>query len=325
MKYFNIDKLVFISRSDANNLLETGSKRILNFVGSTENLTKYSNDRSLMNILFNDLLNKYFFIPTHGMISKKYAANRLESGYKRIGHVIGTCDQLNEYITNTLHVQNLQYKYMIWGQHGLPEISDDYIKFYSGGSAPYHKLSNFYKTDVIYDGLTYPSSEHAFQAQKFIESDRPRFAYGGDLSTWSAFRDYTKIFFRVKKDQISSDVAEAKISWWSKKDNIGIIPKMATDKVRATKLGLTFNDYIKNEQNTKDLFIDILYNKYSKNLYLKKLLLSTDNIYLLEFSRSAKRNCPFWAGIIEKNDEEYVIFGNNAMGKYIMEVRELLR
>ena len=42
------------------------------------------------------------------------------------------------------------------------------INFWSTGKAPFHSLSNFaYIPDGIeFDELVYPSTEHAFQAQK---------------------------------------------------------------------------------------------------------------------------------------------------------------
>lgn len=35
----------------------------------------------------------------------------------------------------------------------------------------YSFLSNFYRCEVVVDGIKYPSSEHAFQAMKFITTD----------------------------------------------------------------------------------------------------------------------------------------------------------
>jgi ribA/ribD-fused uncharacterized protein len=42
----------------------------------------------------------------------------------------------------------------------------------------YRFLSNFWICDVPYDGLTYPSSEHAYQAAKLPKQDRPYLAKG---------------------------------------------------------------------------------------------------------------------------------------------------
>lgn len=35
----------------------------------------------------------------------------------------------------------------------------------------YYFLSNFYKCNITYDGITYPSTEAAFQAQKTLDND----------------------------------------------------------------------------------------------------------------------------------------------------------
>lgn len=37
-----------------------------------------------------------------------------------------------------------------------------------GFGGDYHFLSNFYEAPVAYEGITYPTSEHAFQAAKFF-------------------------------------------------------------------------------------------------------------------------------------------------------------
>lgn len=42
----------------------------------------------------------------------------------------------------------------------------------------YRFLSNFWICDVVYDGLTYPSSEHAYQAAKLPKEDRSMLAKG---------------------------------------------------------------------------------------------------------------------------------------------------
>jgi predicted NAD-dependent protein-ADP-ribosyltransferase YbiA (DUF1768 family) len=67
----------------------------------------------------------------------------------------------------------------------------------------------------------------------------------------------------------------------------------------------------------------ILEKKYSKK-YFSDLLKSTDDIYLLEFDRGAnnkfKNFKSFWGGLIA-ND---TLYGNNKMGKYLMEIRNNL-
>lgn len=72
--------------------------------------------------------------------------------------------------------------------------------------------------------------------------------------------------------------------YWTKKDNDGIITKIATNIKVCKKLGLTRKD---NFLSTDSLWISLLTKKY-KIKEFKKILLSTKNSYLLEYDRSAK-------------------------------------
>jgi hypothetical protein len=47
-------------------------------------------------------------------------------------------------------------------------MQDDPIKFYEG---PYYLLSNFSAHQVLYNGVTYMTSEHAYQVAKFEDPD----------------------------------------------------------------------------------------------------------------------------------------------------------
>lgn len=186
---------------------------------------------------------------------------------------------------------------------------NDHIKFYSGASEPYNKLSNFahIKEGIKVDGLVFPSSEHAFQSFKYIESDRKRFSIDGDLGKLSGF----ELVYDKKE-------AEKKKEWWMKKGNIGIIAKMATNEKIGKKLGLKRID---NFKSTDELWMKILKEKYA-NSEFKSILLNTKNHYLLEFDRGAKRQTlqgtiPFWTGLIEDG----ILYGENKMGNYLMEVR----
>lgn len=38
-------------------------------------------------------------------------------------------------------------------------------------SGKYHFLSNFYPCTIVYEGITYPSTEHAYQAAKTLETE----------------------------------------------------------------------------------------------------------------------------------------------------------
>ena len=189
--------------------------------------------------------------------------------------------------------------------------SESVLNFWSNSKKPFCNLSNFalIPNGIEYDGLIYPSTEHAFQAQKYIESQRYRFSVKGDLGIW----DGLKLVYDSKD-------YEKKYKYWSKKSNIGIIAKMATNEKIGKKLKLIRN---KNFRSTDDLWIKILEKKYSIK-YFNDLLKSTDDIYLLEFDRGSNKKSNtkpvFWGGLISDNR----LYGNNQMGKYIMEIRNKL-
>lgn len=206
----------------------------------------------------------------------------------------------------------------------IPTSLYNYISFFSNAKDPYYKLSNFnhIKDGILYpppnkdirdnprqlksfidnqEGLIYPSVEHAYQAQKYIERDRIRFSINGDLGNWDGFKL----------------IHDKDVNYWKKKDNIGIIAKMATNPKNTKKLGLKINKKFK---CTIDLWLDILILKFQKEYY-KNILLATNNLYLLEFDRRARLRGSEWGGIIE----DRVLYGDNKMGIYIMIIRYLLQ
>ena len=183
--------------------------------------------------------------------------------------------------------------------------NEPYIPFYACGKPPYNMLSNFayIKEGIEYDGLRYISTEHAFQAQKYIKEQRKRFSVEGDLGQLDSGFDLA-----FGKDW------EKKKLFWMKKNNIGIIPKMVTNEKRGLKLGLIRD---KNFVNTSELWFDLLWQKFRIDRF-RKTLTSTGNNYLLEYDRGAERMNPLWSGIIKDGK----LYGTNLMGKYIMYIRE---
>ncbi len=193
----------------------------------------------------------------------------------------------------------------------------EYIKFYSNATSPYNKLSNFYhiKEGIEIDGITYPSSEHAFQAQKYILSDRQRFSIDGDLGKVEP--GFTLVFPELK----DKEKVEKKKKHWMKKENIGIIAKKATSMKVGQKLKLTRLD---NFISTDDLWIKILSKKFNIP-ELRDILVGTGSIYLLEFDKSAKRNADEgkivkWGGLIQDD----ILYGKNVMGIYLMKIRDII-
>ena len=184
---------------------------------------------------------------------------------------------------------------------------DIYLQFWSRASEPWNKLSNFawIKEGIEYDGLVYPSTEHAFQAQKFIRKDRIRFSVDGDIGKVD---DGFALFY-------SDDSVEKKKEFWMKKGNIGILAKMATSNANFSKLKLVLEasyDYKKSNA----LWLDLLALKFEIP-HFKDILLSTESKILLEFDRTATPSswycCKFLDG---------ALVGNNQMGKLIMQVRD---
>lgn len=179
--------------------------------------------------------------------------------------------------------------------------------FGSNAKAPYHLLSNFawIKDGISIDGLRFPSTEHAYQSRKFLE--KKRFSVDGDIGKESGFS-----LFYPKKD------VESKRSYWMKKGNIGILAKLASSNTHSQKLKLT-KDPTFDLFNMKPFWMKILKAKYKIQPF-RDLLLDTKKQYLLEFSRSAKKENSFWAGLIDNG----VLFGQNIMGQYLMEIRDIL-
>lgn len=72
----------------------------------------------------------------------------------------------------------------------------------------YAFLSNFYRATVHYDGLTYPTSEHTYQAHKTFDlSERKRFTVEGDInSPGKAKSEGRKLEMRDDWDKVKDGV-----------------------------------------------------------------------------------------------------------------------
>jgi predicted NAD-dependent protein-ADP-ribosyltransferase YbiA (DUF1768 family) len=189
------------------------------------------------------------------------------------------------------------------------------------------RFSNFHlcSNGVELDGLVYPSSEHAYQAScKFAEADRPHFASGGKLAGF----DGMSLFYPEAAAK-AKDTVTGKTAYWSKKSMVGIIAKLAQGQ--PAKAGLVRTSKLDMDSKCAQ-FKRILLSKYRRHPELKAGLLATGDRYLLEFCKGAKRreltgNEPErWGGIAEEqSDGRWYVFGDNAMGKLMMAVRDELR
>lgn len=207
------------------------------------------------------------------------------------------------------------------------------IKFYSNATPPYNELSNFHYAPFIFSpghmsetmknvyphliewlgvGLIFSSSEHLWQALKSKDKTTfLKFTRGGEFDTMTA-----EFFEKVDK---KADGA-SKVAYWSKKNNVGIVPKMVSTHSR--QLGLTnyeTRDLYLSEDQQQAVWLDILRQKYVQNPSLRKLLRDTGNtVYLLEFDKGAKSTGAYWGGYI---DSDGLLYGQNKMGIYLMLLR----
>ena len=201
------------------------------------------------------------------------------------------------------------------------ELNEYPIFFWSGAKEPYHKLSNFYECRVSFDGITYPSSEHAFQAQRVPLKERHEL-----LSINGLLADFETGFRYFFPRDVTK--ADKKASHWGKKRNIGILAKMLINK--KAKSGESLVDMTSEE--CASVFFKILKAKYTQNEDLKSLLLGTEGRYLLEFDKGAERmkkkgEVCRWGGMVKKIETQELqgfkgrVIGSNQMGTLMMRVR----
>lgn len=124
----------------------------------------------------------------------------------------------------------------------------------------------------------------------------------------------------------SSD-ADAKMKWWMKKQNVGIIPKMAANKTRGKKLAIANRMNYERERPSaaleKRVWLAMLRCKYNQNAAHRAVLLKTRNAKLIEFARGAARanSNEHWGGCVVNGQ----VVGENVMGGYLEEVRTELQ
>lgn len=153
----------------------------------------------------------------------------------------------------------------------------------------YYEFSNFYKTDILYQGKIYPTSEHLYQAMKFMKDPNDKKAM-----------EYADIIRQQSTPNKAFVLANQKTGG-------------------GYKWRLDLNDIIKRYQDVKmrsdweeskiKIMKDILLLKF-KDPKLKKLLLDTGDKIIIEDSPRDS----FW-GIGKKRD------GKNMLGLLLMEVR----
>jgi predicted NAD-dependent protein-ADP-ribosyltransferase YbiA (DUF1768 family) len=238
---------------------------------------------------------------------------------------------------------------------------EDYIYFSSRGKAPWHELSNFASVPLTLtpalvlaspilslvqprllgfvsekEEVIFPSTEHIWQALKARDSATFfAFTVHGTFGSWNpnvfALTVARKIPPKAKKGKKKSITLEefviSKMNQWrtrGNKNNIGIQAKLAANPTYAKPLGLSESQMAYDREHLdaateQNVWLAILRLKFQVP-HFKELLLSTGNAVLVEFDKGATRRHVHWGGMAV----EGAVVGDNAMGKYLMQVRSEL-
>lgn len=197
---------------------------------------------------------------------------------------------------------------------------------YFGSNAGIGAFSNFAKCPEPFEwnGHVWDTAEHAYQAIMKLKhrEDWKRFARGGDLSTLE------KGIPLVFPKDVDKKMRVYRAKQTGRPEMLGIVAKMAVKPQHARRLGIELNIV---DETTIDVvvlgsvFSSILVAKYIANPPFCKLLLDTQDKYLVEFDRGAECEAkagrpPLWAGLISKNDNK--LYGKNLQGLIHMFVRD---
>lgn len=196
-------------------------------------------------------------------------------------------------------------------------VLDNYVYFGSSAKQPNNLLSNFAMCKVVDEenGLVFPSSEHWYCSQKVIASDRKRFTVDGDLGVMTP-----EAFLLIYP---ACTIRDKKFAYWSKKNNIGILAKMAVSTpTMMRRLGLR---PAVSMDETDALWMTLLLAKFRQNPHIRQVLLCTLTAKLVEFDRGAQRNVlkgtpVLWGGLIKEGH----LYGENRMGNLLMKCRTIL-
>lgn len=196
-------------------------------------------------------------------------------------------------------------------RHTRPEFPwcpvdlENTVTFHANASGATGLLSNLRAAKVLWDGREFASAEHAYQASKLVPEQRDQLAVGGRLGGWAGW----------------SLVSSKPTSQWHKKNNVGIIAKLAVGNVkRAHGLGLRLlPDRSHDEAHLEALWREILDSKFRETPALRQQLLDTAPRVLLE---QALRGAPnAWNAQLKDGQMR----GGNRMGRYLQACRERLQ
>lgn len=212
---------------------------------------------------------------------------------------------------------------------------DRVILFKADKAFPICHLSNLGVSPVHYDGIDYPSVEHAFQAQKF--QDKHLFSTSGVFGNpTDHFHEGWTAYFAAKTPRgDNSKKVEQKKKYYAKKNTYGVLAKMVNNLSRkpgkSVLLGLRPNPNWNFGDAHERLWLTLLRSKF-QDPAMRTLLLETGDAYLIEYQKFEK---------VKGTDTDLVDFYTayyndgeckhcneprcNAIGKFLMKIRDEIR
>ena len=152
------------------------------------------------------------------------------------------------------------------------------------------EFSNFFPSPIVYKGKTYPTSEHAFQAMKFVD-----------------YIEYQEVI-RTANTPNMAKILACQRTGGQYKWRTDMNPTILSYKKQGVKLRQDW------EEVKIEIMYEILMEKFSTNQKLKKVLLSTGNSMLVEHTTRDD----FWG---DGGDGS----GQNMLGKTLVKVRDNLK
>lgn len=237
------------------------------------------------------------------------------------------------------------------GAYRVYNRGEPVVLFKADKAKPLCSLSNFavVRSGVRFEGLVYPSVEHAFHAQKYHPSCRALFSVGvfGNPADsfhagWTAYyAALTPAGDNAKKVEKQKNSKHARGDAKGKKDTMGVLAKMVNTLCRNEPgkmplLGLRPNPEWDFNDAHEALWMRLVRSKF-EDPEMSAILKGTGTNYLIEFQKHEK----VWdRGLKRKTEVDHVDFYTayydeaakdcahcneprcSAMGKFLMKVRD---
>jgi predicted NAD-dependent protein-ADP-ribosyltransferase YbiA (DUF1768 family) len=235
---------------------------------------------------------------------------------------------------------------LLTGNYRQFHHGDPVLLFKADKAIPLCYLSNLavVQSGVQHNGITYPTVEHAFQAQKFHESVRHLFSTSGVYGNpANQFQAGWTAYFQAKTptSKTIAETVERKQKWWGKKNQFGVLAKMVNNLTKPTKngtskidrLGLRPNPAWDFGESHERLWMSLLRSKFQDPL-MRNYLLETGDAYLIEYQKHEKEkntdrdHVDFYTAYYNETTGECKHCNEprcNAIGKFLMKIRDELR